>query len=56
MAEILLFHHAQGLTGGCLAFAEELRGAGPDSGLRDHDADAAALLRTRVLLFLDGLA
>src|SRR5215207_10559103 len=28
MAEILLFHHARGLTGGCLAFAEELRGAG----------------------------
>ncbi len=28
MAEILLFHHAQGLTPGVLAFAEELRGAG----------------------------
>jgi dienelactone hydrolase len=72
MAEILLFHHAQGLTGGCLAFAEELRGAGhvvhapdlypgdrhlfTDFGLRDHAAEAAALLRTRVLLFLDGLA
>ena len=28
MAEILLFHHAQGLTGGCLAFADELRAAG----------------------------
>jgi dienelactone hydrolase len=28
MAEILLFHHAQGLTGGCLAFAGELRDAG----------------------------
>jgi hypothetical protein len=26
-----------------------------DSGLRDHDAEAAALLRTRVLGFLDGL-
>ncbi len=28
MAEILLFHHAQGLTAGCRAFADELRAAG----------------------------
>jgi dienelactone hydrolase len=28
MAEVVLFHHAQGLTAGCLAFAEELRTAG----------------------------
>ncbi len=28
MAEILLFHHAQGLTPGVLVFAEELRSAG----------------------------
>ena len=28
MAEILLFHHAQGLTLGVLAFADHLRGAG----------------------------
>jgi dienelactone hydrolase len=28
MAEVLLFHHAQGLTAGVLAFADELRGAG----------------------------
>jgi dienelactone hydrolase len=28
VAEILLFHHAQGLTAGCLAFAEDLRAAG----------------------------
>ena len=28
MAEILLFHHAQGLTPGVVAFADELRGAG----------------------------
>ena len=28
MAEILLFHHAQGLTPGVVAFAEELRRAG----------------------------
>ncbi len=28
MAEVLCFHHAQGLTAGCLAFADELRAAG----------------------------
>ena len=28
MAEVLLFHHAQGLTSGVLAFADELRDAG----------------------------
>ena len=28
MAEVLLFHHANGLTQGCLAFAETLREAG----------------------------
>src|SRR5919204_6527773 len=28
MAEVLLFHHAQGLTTGCRAFADELRAAG----------------------------
>ena len=28
MAEVLLFHHAQGLTAGCLAFAGDLRAAG----------------------------
>ena len=28
MAEVLLFHHAQGLTAGCLSFADELRAAG----------------------------
>lgn len=28
MAELLLFHHAQGLTDGCLSFADELRAAG----------------------------
>lgn len=28
MAEVLLFHHAQGLTPGIRAFADELRGAG----------------------------
>ena len=28
MAEVLLFHHAQGLTPGCISFADELRAAG----------------------------
>jgi dienelactone hydrolase len=28
MAEVLLLHHALGLTAGCLAFADELRAAG----------------------------
>jgi dienelactone hydrolase len=28
VAEVLVFHHAQGLTPGVLAFADELRGAG----------------------------
>ena len=28
MPEVLLFHHAQGLTAGCLSFADELRAAG----------------------------
>ena len=28
MAEVVLFHHAQGLTIGCIAFADELRAAG----------------------------
>ena len=28
MAEVLLFHHAQGLTAGCRSFADELRTAG----------------------------
>jgi len=28
VAEVLLFHHAQGLTSGCVAFADELRTGG----------------------------
>ncbi|MDQ5815065.1 MAG: dienelactone hydrolase family protein [Actinomycetota bacterium] len=28
MAEVLLLHHAQGLTAGCLSFADDLRAAG----------------------------
>ena len=29
MSDVLLFHHAQGLTDGVRAFADELRAAGP---------------------------
>jgi dienelactone hydrolase len=46
MAEVVLFHHAQGLTPGCHAFADELRAAGhvvhvPDlyEGETFHDLD-----------------
>lgn len=35
MSEVLLFHHAQGLTDGVLAFADELR----DAGHRVHTPD-----------------
>lgn len=35
MAEVLLFHHAQGLTTGCHAFADELRAAGHTVHLPD---------------------
>src|ERR671939_6509 len=28
MADVLLFHHAHGLTDGCISFADELRAAG----------------------------
>lgn len=28
MAEVVLFHHVQGLTAGCVAFADDLRAAG----------------------------
>jgi hypothetical protein len=38
MTELLLFHHAQGLTARCLP---------------DYDEHAAALLKRRVLSFLD---
>jgi hypothetical protein len=47
MAEVLLFHHGHGQTPGVLAFAEELRRA------PSYDADAASLLRKRVLDFLE---
>jgi dienelactone hydrolase len=35
MAEIVLFHHALGLTGGCVAFADDLRAAGHVVHTRD---------------------
>ncbi len=35
MAEVLLFHHALGLTEGVRAFADELRAAGHDVSTRD---------------------
>ena len=109
MAELILFHHAQGLTDGVRAFGDELRAAGhvvhtpdlyegqtfaeladgigyaeqvgfgtivergqraadglpsdivyagdrhlfADSSLPDYDASAAALVKERVLRFLD---
>lgn len=50
MAEMLLFHHAQGQTPGFLAFAEELRGAG-------HTVHAPDLFDGRTFGSLsDGLA
>jgi dienelactone hydrolase len=35
MAELILFHHAQGLTDGVRAFADELRAAGHDVHVPD---------------------
>src|SRR3990170_7730775 len=35
MAELLLFHHAQGLTAGWLSFADELRAAGHEVHVPD---------------------
>ena len=55
MAEVLLFHHAQGLTAGVLEFAAELRGSGhtvhtPDlyegETFADHDAGVAHMNKT----------
>jgi hypothetical protein len=43
MAEVVLFHHAQGLTPGVVAFADELP---------SYDPEATALLVRRVLDFL----
>jgi len=46
MAELLLFHHAQGLTSGVLAFADELRAAG-------HVVHAPDLFEGRTFASLD---
>lgn len=46
MAEVLLFHHAHGLTPGCLSFADELRAAG-------HVVHAPDLYDGRVFADLD---
>lgn len=55
MAEVLLFHHAQGLTAGCLFLAEELRAAGHVVHTPDYDESAATLLKQRVLSFLGNI-
>ena len=47
MTEILLFHHAQGLTDGCLAFADELRAGG-------HTVHTPDLYDGRTFTELDG--
>ena len=50
MAEVLLFPHAQGLTAGCLSFADELRAAG-------HVVDTPDLYEGRTFDTLaDGMA
>jgi len=46
VAEVLLFHHAHGLTPGCLSFADELRAAG-------HVVHAPDLYDGRVFADLD---
>ena len=61
MAEVVLFHHVQGLTVGVRAFAEQLGEGGhtvqtpdlvTDSSLPSYDEKAAALVvqRSRALL------
>ena len=46
MAEVLLFHHAHGLTAGCLSFADELRAAG-------HEVHAPDLYDGKTFATLD---
>ena len=46
MAEIVVFHHAQGLTPGVVAFADELRGAG-------HTVHTPDLYKGRTFATLD---
>lgn len=47
MAEVLLFHHAHGLTTGCLSFAEDLRAAG-------HEVHTPDLYDGKTFTELDG--
>ena len=46
MAEVLLLHHAHGLTAGCLSFADELRAAG-------HEVHAPDLYDGKTFATLD---
>jgi dienelactone hydrolase len=46
MGEVLLFHHAHGLTAGCLSFADELRAAG-------HEVHAPDLYDGKTFATLD---
>ena len=46
MAEVLLFHHAQGLTPGVVAFADDLRRAG-------HTVHAPDLVEGRTFPSID---
>jgi dienelactone hydrolase len=46
MAEVIIFHHAQGLTSGVVAFADELRGAG-------HTVHAPDLFEGRIFATVD---
>jgi hypothetical protein len=68
MTGLILFHHAQGLTDGVRAFADELRAAGhvvhvypgarhllTDSSLAEYEEGAATLLGQRVRAFLADL-
>ena len=49
MAELVLFHHALGLTSGCLSFADALRAAGQVVHTLDlYDGETFAELREGV--------
>jgi dienelactone hydrolase len=69
MSDVVLFHHAQGLTDGVQTFAEQLRTAGhrvtvpdlddgtgrrfTDSSLTEYDPASAAHVMERTLQVLD---
>lgn len=53
MAEVVVFHHALGLTDAMRGFADDLLVyPGSEHYFAEHDAEAAALLKQRVLDFL----